>query len=182
MGLFSRNEDYIKGIEGGKTFTYTSLPTSVDEMIDLPEASLCDPFSVAALTILSLAEYSKNEAEGCEMLDFIKGPQVLSEREKSFLKDRFDGTPNLPMSYFEGAVPQNNYTPEQPYRLTISENKYSRDQFAEGYITLYVKSGGADSPRPITLRNKPSTGQWFLWECAAVVSGIRTAVEADPWA
>jgi len=46
---------------------------------------------------------------------------------------------------------------------------------------MYVTSGGADSPRPIKLRKKPSTGQWFLNEIQCL-SDIRTPVAADPWA
>ncbi|WP_442872029.1 DUF6935 domain-containing protein [Blautia sp.] len=48
-------------------------------------------------------------------------------------------------------------------------------------MTLYVACSGADSPRPLKLRNKPSTGQWFLWE-QQLLTGIRIPKEADPWA
>ena len=73
------------------------------------------------------------------------------------------------------------YTPEQPYRVAVSENAYSKSQIEEGYLTLYVACSGADSPRPLKLRNKPSTGQWFLWE-QQLLTGIRIPKEADPWA
>ncbi|MCQ2496018.1 MAG: hypothetical protein MJ131_05445 [Lachnospiraceae bacterium] len=165
-----------------KTYKFNELPQNAAELMALPEAALTDANAVAALAVLALIQFSKNEATGVEMLNALKGPAPLSERDKSFLHDRFDGTSHLPMSYFEGATPQNNYTPSTPYTISVSENPYSRDQFAQGYLTLYLKSGGADSPRPVTLRNKPSSGQWFLWDFASLVSGIRTAVEADPWA
>lgn len=51
-------------------------------------------------------------------------------------------------SYLVGSTPENNYTPVQPYRVTVSENTYSRTQFVDGYLTLYVACSGADSPRP----------------------------------
>ena len=57
---------------------------------------------------------------------------------------------------------------------------YSRSQLAEGYLTLYVNCSGADSPRPLKLRKKPSTGQWFLWE-QQLLAGIRIPAAADPW-
>ena len=65
--------------------------------------------------------------------------------------------------------------------MTVFENPYSRDALADGYLTLHVRSGGADSPRQIRLRKKPSTGQWFLWE-QFLLSDIRVPVAADPWA
>lgn len=43
---------------------------------------------------------------------------------------------------------------------SVNENPYSFDE--ENWATLYVTSGGADSPRPIKLRRKPSTNQWFI--------------------
>ena len=84
-------------------------------------------------------------------------------------------------SYLVGSTPENNYTPVQPYRVIVSENTYSWTQFVDGYLTLYVACSGADSPRPLKLRNKPSTGQWFLWE-QQLLTGIRIPQVADPWA
>ena len=44
-----------------------------------------------------------------------------------------------------------------------------------------MTSGGADNPRPIKLRKKPSTGQWFLNDIQCL-SDIRVPVAEDPWA
>ena len=105
----------------------------------------------------------------------------LSEYEKQFLADRFRDKDYVPRSYFSGATPENNYEPSEPYTLTFFENPYSRENFSEGYLTLHIKSGGADSARQIKLRTKPSTGQWFLWE-QFLLSDIRKPAAADPWA
>ena len=40
---------------------------------------------------------------------------------------------------------------------------------------------GADSPRPMKLRQKASTGEWFLWEYSSILSGIRIPAAEDPW-
>ncbi len=32
------------------------------------------------------------------------------------------------------------------------------------------------------LRQKASTGQWFLWEYSSILSGIRIPAAQDPWA
>ena len=101
--------------------------------------------------------------------------------DKQFIADRFRDKDYVPRSYFEGATPENNYEPAQPYTLKFFENPYSRDNFNEGYLTLHIKSGGADSARQVKLRTKPSTGQWFLWE-QFLLADIRTPAAADPWA
>ena len=51
-----------------------------------------------------------------------------------------------------------------------------------GYLRVFLKTAGADSPRPMKLRQKASTGEWFLWEYSSILSGIRVPAAEDPWA
>lgn len=157
------------------------LPKTLEELKAMPQAGLNNPEEVAALTVAALALYPENPTETERMLDFLRGPRPLNGIDKQFIRDRFRGKEYLMRSYFYGSSPENNYIPEMPYRVMISENAYSRSQMGEGYLTLYVACSGADSPRPLKLRNKPSTGQWFLWE-QQLLTGIRIPQEADPWA
>lgn len=161
--------------------TLSSLPKTLDELKAMPQAALTVPEEVAALTVAALALYPENPAEAEKMLDFLRGPRPLNGIDKQFIRDRFRGKEYLMRSYLVGSTPENNYTPVQPYRVTISENTYSRTQLDDGYLTLYVACSGADSPRPLKLRKKPSTGQWFLWE-QQLLTGIRIPQVADPWA
>lgn len=162
-----------------ETFTFTALPESLDELKALPEASMDTPFKTAALTVCALCAYAAAENIGKEMINFLKGPAPLSAYEESFIRDRFRDSKLVPFSYFEGAVPENDYTPNEPFKVTISSNPYSFNN--ENRATLYVKSGGADNPRQIKLRLMPSTGVWYLEEQMILV-GIRTPKSADPWA
>lgn len=41
---------------------------------------------------------------------------------------------------------------------------------------------GADSPRPIKLRKKPSSGQWFLIGVPPCLADIRIPKSEDKWA
>lgn len=157
------------------------LPDSLAEMQAMPEADLKDPAKTAALAIAALSLYPKNKDESIKMLEFLSGPKGVSPYEKQFIADRFRDKDYVPRSYFEGATPENNYEPNKPYTLNLFENPYSRDNFNEGYLTLHINSGGADSARQIKLRTKPSTGEWFLWE-QFLLADIRKPVEEDPWA
>ena len=160
-----------------KTFTFSSLPETRAQLAALPEAALTDPFAAAALTVLALCRYGADRDAALDMLNFLKGPQPLSVYETQFLRDRLGGKEYKPFSYFAGATPANNYTPDVPYTVTVEDNPYSYD--AEGYATLYLRSGGADSPRQVKLRRKGE--QWFLWE-QFLLSDIRTPAKDDPWA
>lgn len=162
-----------------ETFTFQSLPTSVVELKALPEASLDTAYKSAALAMAVLANYASSAEETFAMLDVLKGPDSVSMMEKQFIKDRLSGKEYKVLSFFEGANVDNGYTPTTPYRITVSETPYSFDE--ENWATLYVKSSGADSPRPIKLRKKPSTGEWFVVEIQCLAD-IRVPVAADPWA
>lgn len=160
-----------------ETFTFESLPTSVEELKALPEADLSTPFKAAALTVAALCNWENDPAVTCDMLDFLKGPQPLSTYDKQFLRDRLGGKGYKTFSFFKGSSPSNDYTPSKPYEITVYDYAYSYGQ--EGYCMLQIDSSGADSPRQIKLRRKGE--QWFLWE-QFLLSDIRTPAKDDPWA
>ncbi len=171
-------ENNFKGV-GKRIFTFNFLPESLAEMKALPEASLQDPYCTAAMTVCALCVYAADKNIGIEMLNFLRGPRPLSNHEISFHDDRFrDGKYYIPFSYFEGATPDNDYAPTEPFTLTIEANPTS--DVNEGYKKLTVKSGGADSPRSIDLR-MTADGKWYLWEHFLLV-GIRDPKSKNPWA
>ena len=82
------NSDINNSGNKSETFTFQSLPESLDELKELPEATLDTPFKTAALTLCALCAYAKDEEVGKEMLNWLKGPQPLSNAELQFLKER----------------------------------------------------------------------------------------------
>lgn len=164
--------------EETKTFVFAALPESLSAMQALPEAALTDPFQTAALTVCALCAYAADKDIGTQMLNWLKGPRPLTGYESSFLNDRFrDGT-YVPFSYFKGATPENDYTPAEPFTVTVTAGPYADQN--PGHKKLHLQSGGADNPREVVLRQK-GDGQWLLWEQFLMVS-IRTPKSADPWA
>ncbi|MDO4962046.1 MAG: hypothetical protein Q4E57_09425 [Eubacteriales bacterium] len=154
------------------------LPVNLEELKKLGESKLSTPEETALLTVAALCAYPADKNACIEMLDYLKGPESVSEYEKQFLRDRFRDADYVPRSYLKGATPDNNYTPSTPYDITIKTVKKSED---ENYCNVYLISGGADSPREVRCRLKPSTGQWFLNE-QMLLAGIRVPKAADPWA
>ena len=63
---------------------------------------------------------------------------------------------------------------EFPYELNILDDKDEDD-----YLTLFLKSGGADAPRLLKLRKKKD-GTWWLWQHYLLMD-IKDPV-VDPWA
>ena len=168
------------GITKKESFTFNALPESLAEMQNLPEASLDSPFATAALTVCALCAYAADKSIGTEMLNWLKGPRPLSNLEISFLNDRFrDGKTYVPFSYFKGATPENNYTPDTPFSITVEAGPYADAN--EGYKKLHIKSNGADSAREVVLRQRGSDGKWFLWD-QFLLPDVREPKSADPWA
>jgi hypothetical protein len=166
-----------------KTYTVTlsGIPANLAELQAMPEGALKQPEHTAALTVAALCMYPVDKEASFEMLNFLHGPRGLTSSDRQFIADRFRDKDYVPRSYFEGATPDNNYEPSEPLTIKFFENPYARQNIDEGYLTLQVESGGADSPRQIRLRTKPSTGEWFLWE-QFILSDIRPPKSADPWA
>ena len=163
-----------------ETFTFEALPKNLEELKALPEAKMDDPFKTAALALCALCAYSEDREAGTEMLNFLRGPRPMSPAEIAFLNDRLmDGKNYVARSYFNGATPENEYTPSTPYTVKVISNQYSKLENGN-YMKLLLSSGGADSPRSVTLR-KTGGGIWYLWE-QNLLSDIRIPKSQDAWA
>jgi len=169
------------GASGGPKsmrIVFPSLIGTQAEFASLPQMGMQTPFDTAAMFVLAMCAYPHNKAEALGMVNLLRGPRPLSAYDTQFLADRMRGKDYLPLSYFAGATPANNYTPSQPYTILVSENPYSYQE--QGYAKLFLQSGGADSPRPIQLR-LAKDGRWYLWE-QFLLPDIRPPEASNPWA
>lgn len=188
MGFFDKlkanvNEalNTVKSEIGGskaENIVFPDIPDTLEGFKALPQAAMANPFDTAALTVAALCVYPMNKEASLQMLDFLRGPRPMSTMERQFIADRFRDKDYVPRSYFNGAVPSNDYSPSAPYTVTVTENPYSYAE--ENYANLYVTSGGADSPRAIKLR-LAKDGKWYLWE-QFILADIRQPESSNPWA
>jgi hypothetical protein len=115
------------------------------------------------------------------MINYLKGPAPLSGYDISFMKDRMAQNNKVGFigaSYLNGATPKNNYTPTEPYTVVVSENSYSYQE--QSYAVMWIKSGGADNPRQVKMR-QAKDGKWYLWE-HMLLGDIRPPESTNPWA
>ena len=89
-----------------------------------------------------------------------------------------DGKDYVVRSYFAGTSPENDYTPSVPYNVTPEKDLSSEEN---GRVRIFMRSSGADSPRMVKMRLKPSTGEWFIEE-ELILSDVRIPKNMDPWA
>ncbi len=161
------------------TIVFNSLPEVIDDFKALPQAAMATPYDTAAMAIVAFSAYPKDKEQSLQMLEYLRGPRPMNGMDKQFISDRFRGKDYILRSYFTGAVPGNDYDPAQPYTVVLSENKYSYE--VAGCAKLFIKSGGADNPRPITMR-QAKDGKWYLWEYSSILLGIREPESTNPWA
>jgi len=162
---------------------FDKLYTNKNDLLNIDRTN---PFNVAASFINILVSYDiNNDNNFIEMLQFLVGEyQPISALMRQNIKDRMRQNSKYPFigkSYFVGATPINDYTPNIPYEVEVSENDYSKVE--DGYIRLLLKSGGADNLRPITLR-LAKDGNYYIWSDSfmGILSDIRQPESTNPWA
>ena len=162
-----------------QTVVFERLPQTLSELQAMPEADFSSPFLTAALTVAVMCRYETSPQDCVEMMNYLRGPRPLSVYEQQFMRDRLGGKAYVPRSYFDGASPQNDYTPAKPYAVTVFADPYSYTN--EGYARLNIRSAGADSPRQVMLRAAKGGTLWYLWE-NHLMPDIRIPASQDPWA
>lgn len=153
---------------------------------ELEKLDSTNPYNVVGAFIQTITDFDpKNPEKFYEKFQVLLGEyQPLSEMTKQNIKDRMtqnDKYTYIGRSYFKGATPENDYTPSEPYKIEVTENEYS--DIEEGYKKLFAQSGGADSPRGITLR-LAKDGNYYIWSDSfmGLLSDIRPLESENPWA
>ena len=77
-------------------------------------ADLSCPETTCALFLAALQLYLHDTNAGISAMNILRGPRPMTGYDIQFLRDRLRGKTYLPLSYFDGASPQNNYTPSRP--------------------------------------------------------------------
>ncbi len=160
-------------------------PKTVEEFIELRNKIATTPQGGATMFILAFKLQKENPDIGKQCLviaadrgrlqtgsDY-KGFQVV-KTDMDRIKRQLKSVPYVTDSYFKGATPENGYTTKLPYILSFSANSYCGN-IEDGNYKVFVKSYGADNPRPIRMI-KNNKGYWKASEWSSIVMGIRKPV------
>lgn len=162
---------------------FDKLINSVDE---LKEFDRTNPYNVVGILINVISSYDiEDDSNFINELQYLMGEfQPISTLMRQSIKDRMkqnDKYEYIGKSYFKGATPSNDYTPDMPYEIEITSNKYS--QIENGFMKLFVNSGGADSARGITVR-LAKDGNYYVWSDSfmGLLADVRGLESKNPWA
>ena len=133
---------------------------------EIEELDRTNPYNVVGAFIQTITEFNPEDPEPFfEKLQILQGSlQPISELMKQNVEDRMNQNSKyeyIGKSYFVGSKPENEYEPTEPYQIEVTENPYSNIQ--EGYLKLFVKSGGAEALRGITMRRGKEDRNYYVW-------------------
>ena len=158
------------------TIEFLALPKNVEDLKLIDRSGDNGKFVVVALLLTSLKTWKKEDEETCsemmkELLNSPTVPNNYSNFTKSFVKDRMlqnDKYDFLADAYFDGANPDNGYTPNNPLSITLREYPYAPQLSTMYGPNIYVEKivsdfKGADSERSVSVYKDPKDNKWYIW-------------------
>ncbi|MBQ3418795.1 MAG: hypothetical protein IJO27_03840 [Bacilli bacterium] len=158
------------------TIEFLALPKNVEDLKLIDRSGDNGKFVVVALLLASLKTWKKEDEETCsemmkELLNSPTIPNNYSNFTKSFVKDRMlqnDKYDFLADAYFDGACPDNGYTPNSPLSITLREYPYAPQLSTMYGPNIYVEKivsdfKGVDSERSVSVYKDPKDNKWYIW-------------------
>lgn len=158
------------------TIEFLALPKNVEDLKLIDRSGDNGKFVVVALLLASLKTWKKEDEETCsemmkELLNSPTVPNNYSNFTKSFVKDRMlqnNKYDFLADAYFDGANPDNGYTPNNPLSITLREYPYATQLSTMYGPNIYVEKivsdfKGADSERSVSVYKDPKDQKWYIW-------------------
>ncbi len=176
---FNKNTDTAYNAKK-TSVVFEKLPEDLNELKMICD-DFNDPSKIAADVIAVLSSFNTNKENCIEMLNYLRGPRPVDEYEIEYIGERLRIFPYLIESYFDGATAENNYKPTIPYTVSVYEPEVNEIIVGEGFMRLFLKSGGANSARGVKLRYKASSLQWFIWDYL-IFADIERPTSENPWA
>ena len=173
-------------------YTFTKLPTTLEDIesffaeaepndgtynyggFNAMAATICAACTFAGGSNPSDPFFSKDPVRS--MFEYINGPNIDIARSQmdnaiSSMKSAIQACgSNVYKSYFNGATPENNYTPSEPFVLEMYKGPYyieGKETITGDRPTTYmilVKSNGADSERYIDVYHSEVADRWFSYD------------------
>ena len=90
------------------------LPALTGDYAEAVRPLRADPYMVAALTVETLDAFAADRDRCFRQLALLRSPQRLLPRDLESVRQALEHKSYLPRSYYEGATPENGYTPPTP--------------------------------------------------------------------
>ncbi|MDF1513906.1 MAG: hypothetical protein P1S60_08865 [Anaerolineae bacterium] len=162
-----------------------AIPRTLEEFLTMRGKLAATPEGGAVVALVALLLYAQapdselamqaltiavDQSRLRETADGYRGWAILAidlQRVQRQLRDR----PWTPQSYILETDPKQGYQlPQPPYQFEVSDNVHSGNP-DEGIYKVFVRSSGAASPRPVTMKRN-NRGIWKALEWSSLLMGI----------
>jgi hypothetical protein len=158
------NEEVYTIEESSSSVLINRIPHTLGKFLELQQDIATTPQGAAMMMLVAFRIYQQYPTEGKKCLTAATTfPLVSASSEDgsyegeiitnvSELTRKLNDYPHLPFVYYQGAAPDNAYTPDgPPYSAEFSVNTWSYITGSDGLrIKTFVHSKAADSARPVT--------------------------------
>lgn len=160
-----------------------SIPSDLDAFLELRDDLAQTPQGGAAIFVTAMLMYEQDKELGLQAFTIALDRNLLSKNQSGYkgfvpkrsfqsnLRSYFAPRSYIGRSYVKGTSPEKGYTlPDAPYRMQLSTNIHSEQ--SDGSMRVFIKSSGADSPRPVTLKQN-NRGLWKVTNYSSLFMGMR---------
>lgn len=170
--------------DGNKTITVSveRIPSTIEEFVELRNDLAVTPEGGAAVFVVAMNMYVDDPELGIKAFTIALDRSQLQAAEDGYkgfrpgfrymnlIRSELKQKPYIAPSYFAGTAPDSAYRlPPPPYAIEINTNPHSN--IGPDEKKYFIRSTGADSPRPIYLK-KNNRGIWKVTN-ESLILGVR---------
>ena len=176
------------------TYTFSTIPTNVEELKQYNISGDDGRYKVLALYIMSLRTWKPENQTDCEeMIGYLCNKQ-LSVYEKQRLAEQMKKSKQylyLGNAFLNGSTPANNYTPSQPYSITLTQDSVvDEDQVyipanpsipSPDQYRAFIYCKASDSGKWIDVYKSSKDGNWYMYKWMDLITSIKAPASSNPF-
>ena len=176
------------------TYTFSTIPTNVEELKQYNISGDDGRYKVLALYIMSLRTWKPENQTDCEeMIGYLCNRQ-LSVYEKQRLAEQMKKSKQylyLGNAFLNGSTPANNYTPSQPYSITLTQDSVvDEDQVyipanpsipSPDQYRAFIYCKASDSGKWIDVYKSSKDGNWYMYKWMDLITSIKAPASSNPF-
>ena len=175
-------------------YTFSTIPTNVEELKQYNISGDDGRYKVLALYIMSLRTWKPENQTDCEeMIGYLCNRQ-LSVYEKQRLAEQMKKSKQylyLGNAFLNGSTPANNYTPSQPYSITLTQDSVvDEDQVyipanpsipSPDQYRAFIYCKASDSGKWIDVYKSSKDGNWYMYKWMDLITSIKAPASSNPF-
>lgn len=175
-----------KTVAGGvpKSVTLGAIPATLEAFNAKYNELATTPEGAVVMFLAAMDIYTQNEELGKQCFGLCFHPEnregnLPNNHFLSFMRSCFhsgDGQPWIARSYFDGAKPENGYTPKESFTLRLKSRVGDDDYLTSMDADVekrWLKSSGADSERAVQVLRVRGENLYYIFEYGGLPSQVR---------